>query len=406
MYRMLREFATPAVVLIAAYFLAHRILNLPDSLAGLRIYATYAILALGGLISLAFNRGRALFALLSLAAAYAGYQAILLHDLAHFQARTVFAALCIFVPLNLGILSLIRERGTFNRHGFRRLAMILLQIAFTAWIVYSKKTAFAAWAYAPLVNFARMAGSPIPQLGLIMIAAGLASAIAMWFATRSAIDLGFAGAIVAFAIAINGIASPGIFPVFMAAGALILTIAVLQDTFRMAFRDELTGLPGRRALGESLAGLGKHYTVAMLDVDHFKNFNDTYGHDTGDQILKMVAAKLAHMGGGGKAYRYGGEEFTVLFPGKSMDIAIPHLETLRKNIAGYTLALRDGDRQTQAKSDWKRRTRRRAGKSVSVTISIGVAGNNDRLATPDDVIQAADRALYRAKRKGRNRVSR
>ncbi len=403
---MLREFATPAMVLIAAYFLAPRISNLPDSLAGLKIHGTYAILALGGLISLAFNRGRALFALLSLAAAYAGYQAILQHDSAHFQARTVFAALCIFVPLNLGVLSVVRERGAFNRHGLRRFAMILFQIAFTAWIIYSKKAALTAWAYEPLVNIAAMAGSPIPQLGLIMIAAGLASGIVMWFATRSAIDLGFAGAIVAFAIAINGIASPGIFPVFMAAGALILTIAVLQDTFRMAFRDELTGLPGRRALGESLAGLGKRYTVAMLDVDHFKNFNDAYGHDTGDQILKMVAAKLAHMGGGGKAYRYGGEEFTVLFAGKDMDEAIPHLETLRRNIAGYTLALRAGDRQAQAKSDWKRRSRRRAGKSVSVTISIGVAGNSDRLATPDDVIQAADRALYRAKHKGRNRISR
>ena len=95
----------------------------------------------------------------------------------------------------------------------------------------------------------------------------------------------------------------------------MVAIAVLQDTFRMAFRDELTGIPSRRALNERLAALGNRYTIAMLDVDHFKNFNDTYGHDLGDQVLKMVAAHIAGVGGGGKAFRYGGEEFTVLFPG-------------------------------------------------------------------------------------------
>lgn len=229
----------------------------------------------------------------------------------------------------------------------------------------------------------------------------LPSCWAAWSASPSA-----AGAILAFSLAANGIASANVYAVFVTAGALILTIAVLQDTFRMAFRDELTSLPSRRALGEGLAGLGRHYTVAMLDVDHFKNFNDTYGHDTGDQVLKMVASKLARVGGGGKAYRYGGEEFTVIFPGKDADRMIPHLEALRRNIADYTLALRAGDRPSRVKSGKKQRGRHRAKKTAAVTISIGVAERNDRLTTPEAVIQAADKALYRAKSKGRNQVSR
>jgi GGDEF domain-containing protein len=176
----------------------------------------------------------------------------------------------------------------------------------------------------------------------------------------------------------------------------------------MAFRDELTGLPSRRALNERLMSLGSRYAIAMLDVDHFKNFNDTYGHDLGDQVLKMVAAHIGDVGGGGKAYRYGGEEFTVVFPRKSAAEALPHLEALRKEVESYQLALRGPDRPRKAKR--KGRTRQRGGwrgkDAVSVTISIGVAERNERLAAPQEVMEAADRALYRAKEQGRNRVNR
>ena len=58
--------------------------------------------------------------------------------------------------------------------------------------------------------------------------------------------------------------------------------------------------------------MGRHYTLAMIDVDHFKKFNDTYGHDVGDLVLKMVAHQISQVNGGGKAYRYGGEEFTTV----------------------------------------------------------------------------------------------
>jgi diguanylate cyclase (GGDEF)-like protein len=190
------------------------------------------------------------------------------------------------------------------------------------------------------------------------------------------------------------------------AAELMLAIAVLQDTFRMAFRDELTGVPSRRALNEQLAALGSRYAIAMVDVDHFKKFNDTFGHDIGDQVLKMVAARIARVGGGGKAFRYGGEEFTVLFPGQDTEDAIPHLETLREEIESYGMALRGTDRPARTKGAKRQRGGWRGKNAVSVTVSIGVAERNERSGTPRAVIQAADRALYRAKEKGRNRLSR
>lgn len=404
--RTLASFVPVACVLLAAHFLAPRLTDLPASLAGLRVYGVYLLLALGMLVSLAFRRGRVLFALLALALAYFGHRVFLQHGLDGLPARAVFAALCIFVPLDLGILSLLRERGTFNWHGLRRFAVMLAQVLFTAWVVYRGSAAIVAPFYVPLFEIKLLAQSPLPQAGLAAIALGLLAALATWFVRRSPIDLGFAGAIAAFAIAAGNAAAHDVYAAFIAAGALILTVAVLQDTFRMAFRDELTALPSRRALNENLAGLGRHYTLAMIDVDHFKKINDVHGHDTGDQVLKMVAVHLAQTGGGGSAYRYGGEEFAVLFPGKGMRDALPYLEALRKNIADYQMAMRSSDRAGENKAPKKNGGANRAGKTVSVTISIGVAERNERLPTPEDVMQAADKALYRAKRGGRNRVSR
>ena len=76
----------------------------------------------------------------------------------------------------------------------------------------------------------------------------------------------------------------------------------------MAYHDELTGLPGRRALNEALLRVGSRYAVAMVDVDHFKHFNDAYGHEVGDQVLRMVAAQLDRGGGGGFSLHRGAPE--------------------------------------------------------------------------------------------------
>ncbi len=184
---------------------------------------------------------------------------------------------------------------------------------------------------------------------------------------------------------------------------VLLIYGVLTDSYQMAFTDELTGIPARRALLQSSISLGKKYTVAMMDVDHFKKFNDTYGHDVGDQVLRMVAAKINQVKGGGKAFRYGGEEFTVLFPSKSVNYAIPYLEQVRETIANYAMTIRDEDRPEDSKEGKSQRSKAPSGqKTVTVTISIGVAEREGELKDFDQVMKQADEALYRAKKAGRN----
>lgn len=193
------------------------------------------------------------------------------------------------------------------------------------------------------------------------------------------------------------------------APGLTVTFAIVETSYVMAYRDELTGLPGRRALMQYLDGIQGTYTVAMVDVDHFKRFNDRYGHDVGDQVLKLVASRLDRTPGGSKAYRYGGEEFALLFPGRVEEDARPHVEDARQAVEEARFTLRSW-RRPRKKPDadskkGRRRKRRPRSRKLSVTMSIGMADTAGNGVDPETVLRRADEALYRAKRDGRNRVA-
>jgi GGDEF domain-containing protein len=189
---------------------------------------------------------------------------------------------------------------------------------------------------------------------------------------------------------------------YVAAAAAAFLLSAVEEIHAVAFRDPLTGLPARRALEAALARLSPPYVVAMVDVDHFKRFNDTFGHAVGDQVLTMVATRLAQVGGA-QAFRYGGEEFTLLLPGRTVPEAVPVLEAARGAIEATTFTLRAPDRPRRRPAKGKARKPTRA-EVVAVTVSIGAAGP-DQGEPPTVVLQAADQALYRAKEGGRNRIA-
>ena len=185
---------------------------------------------------------------------------------------------------------------------------------------------------------------------------------------------------------------------------ILLLVYLLSASYELAFMDTLTEIPGRLALESDLKHLGRRYTIAMLDIDHFKSFNDTYGHDTGDDVLKLVATKLRQVSGKAKVYRYGGEEFTILFKGKTAEQAQEHLESLRAAIESYDMVLRNQDKRP--KSNKQGSKIRGGGKNtnhVNVTISIGVADSSESNKV-SVVLKNADSALYKAKQSGRNQV--
>ncbi|WP_051488290.1 GGDEF domain-containing protein [Salinivibrio socompensis] len=188
--------------------------------------------------------------------------------------------------------------------------------------------------------------------------------------------------------------------IFSLAGLLLIANQV-SFSHQLAFIDGLTEIAGRRALEDELKHLGRRYTLAMLDVDHFKQFNDTYGHETGDDVLKLVAKQMAHCEGGASAFRYGGEEFTLLFKGKTTEHCLPFLDALREGIANYPLVLRDQSRPHDDEQGRQKRGRVSDTKPVNITVSIGYA-DASQADTSNEVLQLADKALYKAKEAGRN----
>ncbi|THB62491.1 MAG: GGDEF domain-containing protein [Spirochaetaceae bacterium] len=190
---------------------------------------------------------------------------------------------------------------------------------------------------------------------------------------------------------------------FFTASAAGLSIALIRHAHAMAFIDALTQIPNRRALEDHLDRLGNSYSIAMVDIDHFKQFNDTHGHKIGDQVLKKTAGILRQVEGGAKAYRYGGEEFTIIFPSKSADEAAKICQALREKVAAEPFIRREKKRPPSEPKDKQQRLAKDR-LAIYITISMGVAEKMKLTSNPADVIQVADQALYQAKKQGRNRV--
>lgn len=325
----------------------------------------------------------------------------------------LFGSLCLLLPLNLTALALLPERGLLGTAGLNRIALILSQMVIVA---FASGDGFGLIGPSTLRNLqdglmgfyneGPFSGlfTPTAMPGTAKMAF-LFCIVLMTIKTirsRSPLDGATLGALIAGWATFNTVGE-GTPPVaYLTAMALVLGLGLAQTIYGMAFLDDLTGLPARRALVQAMDGLGAKFTIAMVDVDHFKKFNDTYGHDVGDQVLKMVASRLRGVTGGAKAYRYGGEEFSVLFPGKLPEQAEPHLEELRRQIEQSSFALRHKDRPDQRPDGPVKRNREP--EKVNVTVSIGYAGRISKGLDAEEIMKSADEALYRAKDGGRNQV--
>lgn len=359
-------------------------------------YPTLCLLVLfGSLLCWRFNRTRLLFALLVL---------FLTDRTLFWTAETDFgiitrSLLSIALPLNLCLFTLLRETGLFALGGVLRMVWLALLGAGGTWIAIKKESAFQE---VVARNWIPWEGQPAelsdPTLATMTLA-GLVLILRFWKhpspqngSVLFALIFGCCGI-----FTIGGISMTTWFTF----GALTLVLATIESFHSLAYRDELTGLPGRRAMQDALKALGGQYTIAMVDIDFFKRCNDKYGHDVGDQVLKMVAKVLDNVSGGGKAYRYGGEEFAVLFSRRSLEETLPHLEQLRQDIAETGFQLRHWSRPPRKPKDPKKKTRE--SRFLKVTVSIGAAqrgkGENQEL-----VLKRADQNLYKAKKGGRNQV--
>ena len=367
-----------------------------------------SLLCIALFLSIQFNRSRYSFLLLFLSIG-----AGLVLYLPHWQGTAAYSLILILLLLNSSAFIFLKDRSLFSVHGLLRALVVAAQCLLAYYLVDQQELImeeflqrdllqirlYLPWLYLP--DLVLIAGLLSCLLCLTLLLKESQSVyavflLAQWVLLAFACDLPMSW---------QGMAPALLFSV----ACLLVCLSILLDSHDMAYRDELTALPSRRALNQKLLSLGRTYSIAMLDIDHFKKFNDTHGHDVGDQVLQMVASKMAKVTGGGTAYRYGGEEFTVVYTGKKPEQVEAHLEALRETIQNYAMQVREASRpvskpKKKSKNKSKSKAKKKA-KPLSVTISIGLAARTAEYKTPEQVIKAADKALYRAKGNGRNYVS-
>jgi diguanylate cyclase (GGDEF)-like protein len=389
--RWLARLITPGAWLLLATWGLTQVEPARLTVAPYARFFCFAALAAAGLLSWYYSQGRVLFSALVLGLAVWGMTLPASADVSKLAA--VF-----LLPLNIALFASLSERGTVTPSGLLKIALIAVEsvgVVMLGEVRGGPLEAFLRWgqdadgpSWIPLGQQLSFAAASLTLLGLVMF-------------RRTRVEAGLLLALVAAFVGLRQTGKNEETLFYFGAAGLILFYEALEHGYEAAHRDELTGLPGRRTLKELMSHLGGRYAVAMCDVDHFKAFNDTYGHDAGDQVLKFVASMISRVRGGARAFRYGGEEFTVVFPGRSATEARPFVELLREAIAASGFRLRgprDPDKKTEHAPE--------PGpvKSVTITISIGVAENSKKLSTPELVLEAADGALYRAKESGRNCV--
>ena len=400
--KMLYRLIMPGgMLLLILALLAHAGLFADTKTPFVRFYA-YFVFGIGLLLSAYFKRSRLFFAILVVVLAERTLGWLAPGFLSAKVGKSVFEAIALLLPLNLLALTFMRDRGIISPAGKQRIAFIAFQIIAVGILCVPGQAYAATVLDHAFVDRHLLQWSSISQPALLAFFVTAVAMIISLIRKYQPVESSMFWALVAAFVALQIGRGNHLSSNYFATGGLILIIAVLETSHAMAYRDELTQLPSRRALNETLLKLGDSYSIGMLDVDNFKKFNDSYGHDAGDQALRMVASKLATIAGGGKPFRYGGEEFTVVFPDKSVSEAFTYLDTMRKMIEQSIFTVRGKDRRRQKNSKAPRNGTREV--EVNVTVSIGVAARDEEKTTPDQVIRSADKALYRAKAKGRNRT--
>lgn len=391
-------YITYALILFACYFLIKKLPSFTPPVILTLKYSSFIIFGVSIILSIRFNKGRIFLITLLLTLCQLNliyYEELSLSEAIYTQV--LYPILCILIPLNIAAISQLKEKGIFSLWGKLRIALILIEF-FGIYEVSANDNLLIREILSYKFIDIPVKNIMINQIALLTFLLILVFLMIKAYLKRSAFEVRLVGVIISVFAALTYIDDKIPFSIFLSAAGLMLIISIIEDSYSMAYLDELTGIPSRRALREDLAKLGNKYVIAMTDIDFFKKFNDKYGHDVGDDVLKLVASNLMTVAGGAKAFRYGGEEFTIIFPGKSINDVMPHLESLREQISkcGYTRKSSKG-KGSKAKSS--------SSSQLFVTISIGVCEKSNKFKDLEEVMKGADRALYRAKKKGRNCVS-
>lgn len=333
---------------------------------------------------------------------YAVIQLGLQRPLSEPEVGLLYEALPVVLSLSALLLAFAKKPLLLSRWGL--LVLIIVVILPLALLLPSVASAFALLSPVDRLTLPIWQDSTIPVgIVLLMVAVGGAWATYLQYKGASAFAWSHWALWLCFMWFLVFVEQTSASTWAALAAISCLFLALIDHMTKLAYIDELTGLPQRRALMGQLQHLRKRSAVCMLDVDYFKKFNDRYGHDVGDQVLRLLG-RILKQHKGFKAYRYGGEEFTLVFFHNDSEKVKQTLDSVRTQVADYPLKLRDAKRPDTKAEGAKSRGTAKKHATTKVTISLGATlkAPND---TPETLLKRADENLYAAKKAGRNRLT-
>ncbi len=347
-------------------------------------YISYAVLIAGMVVSYFFNRSKFFFVFLVLVL----IQFIFVTAANKTTFEPLYLTVAVLAPLNVWLFSMLSERSIISTSGAIRISLILVQVLIL--IVIANGGLHLVESF--------FAVNPMPQVAIVCFLV-----VFMYLMRSKAQHEHFRHSIVVVLLSLFALFSfknsiTLAVPIFLTVSGIVLVSSLVSESYSMAYLDELTGLPARRALKEAMANLRGKYVIAMADIDHFKKINDNYGHDTGDDVLRHVGSVLSRSAAEGKVFRSGGEEFVLLFPGKELSQMKSLLEDTRKAVEEKEFFIRGANGKNGVSRG------KSSSRGITVTVSIGAAEKSERNRTPEKVLKAADSAMYNAKNNGRNQV--
>jgi len=297
------------------------------------------------------------------------------------------------------VLAPLKDRGALSAMGLLQVGGAVALIVSGGSLLRLAPGAIDAFLAIQLIPTVATQWSMLPQPVLAALGLAFITALAVALVRKGPVEIGIVWSVALVGSALCFAGEGGRASILLMGAGLSLGLSVLDQSPAWVFKDELTGLPGRRLLLQDLQTMRGIYAAAIVDIDDFGRFNERYGHDVGDQVLRMVATRLAKAPGGSRAYRYGGDEFAVLFPGATDQEAMHHLQGFQRSLEESPFGLRR----------WRRPRVRPQGpgplnldggepaRRLSVRVSVGVAGSAGADSPPDSVLGRADQAVHRAR---------
>ena len=298
------------------------------------------------------------------------------------------------------VVATMKDRGVSSRRGFAQVAIVMAGL--TSGLLGGVRPELLSWTWQPFLPW-DLSGLGLSDTTLVVGVFALLLTGGLAVVRGHRLDKGFFFIAVLLLLALRGGSESAESTVYLTMAGLILFVNVMEKLYSFSSRDDVTGLPTRRALRREIKRAGDSYALAFVGVDHYDDLYDRHGRETSDRVVKRVAMHLGKTSVTGPVFRYDNEQFVIVYSGRGREEVLGDLEMLRADIEDFRFALRP-----KAHANGKSDAQKYPAVRWSLTVSVGVAERGDKkglAARYASIAREARGALHRGQKAGGNIVS-